>query len=120
VAHTKSLWEKSTKKNKGEKGPDWPTGKGARNAREAQKGMLLICAISPDMANRKPDDPIYTAFAISFRAFVRASTASRMSRGRIGMDSTSERLTGPTGRHPLFKRAPDLVEVHSSAYSGRQ
>jgi hypothetical protein len=29
---------------------------------------LLICAIAPDMTNRKADDPIYTAFAISFPA----------------------------------------------------
>jgi len=68
VAQTKILWEKSTKKNEGEKEPDKPTGKGARNARPAQKGLLLVCAIAPDLAKRKLDDPIYTAFAISFPA----------------------------------------------------
>jgi len=68
VDYTRSLWEKSTKKNKSEKEPDKPTGKGARNARSAQKGLLLICAIAPDMANRKGEEPIYTAFAISFPA----------------------------------------------------
>jgi hypothetical protein len=68
LSNTVSLWEKSTKKNKGEIPPDKPTGKGARNSRAAQKGLLLICAIAPDMTNRKADDPIYTAFAISFPA----------------------------------------------------
>jgi hypothetical protein len=39
-----------------------------RNARPAKKGLLLICAIAPDMTTRKPEDAIYTAFAISFPA----------------------------------------------------
>jgi len=68
VSYTQSLWEKSTKKNKGEKPPEKPIGKGVRNVRSAQKGLLLICAIAPDMKSRKAADPIYTAFAISFPA----------------------------------------------------
>jgi hypothetical protein len=68
LAHTRSLWAKSTKKNKGEKEPDKPTGKGARNARSAENGLLLICPIAPDLANKEDGEPIYTAFAISFPA----------------------------------------------------
>ena len=68
IGHTKDLWQRSTKKNKGEKEPDRPTGKAVRNARAAEKGLLLICAIAPDMATRTAEDPIYTAFAISFPA----------------------------------------------------
>ena len=68
LEHTKGLWEKSTRKNKGEKEPDRPTGKGARNARSEKKGLLLICAIAPELDKRAADDPIYTAFAISFPA----------------------------------------------------
>lgn len=65
---TKILWGKSTKKDKGETEPDRPTGKGTRNARPAKKGLLLLCAIAPDLANRKPEDPTYLAFAVSFPA----------------------------------------------------
>ena len=43
--------------------------KGGTQRREpAKRGLLLICAIAPDLDNRKPEDPIYTAFAISFPA----------------------------------------------------
>jgi hypothetical protein len=68
IGHTKELWKRSTKKNKSEKEPEKPTGKGARNARSPENGLLLICAIAPDMKSRKAGDPIYTAFAISFPA----------------------------------------------------
>ena len=68
LGHTIALWQRSTKKNKSETEPEKPTGKGARNARPAKKGLLLICAIAPDMGSRKAEDPIYTAFAISFPA----------------------------------------------------
>jgi hypothetical protein len=68
LTHTRNLWTKSTKKNKGEKEPDKPTGKGARNSRSAENGLLLICPIAPDLLNRKEGDTIYTAFAISFPA----------------------------------------------------
>jgi hypothetical protein len=67
LEHTIALWEKSTKKDKS-KQPDEPTGKGARNARSAEKGLLLVCAIAPDLNGRRVADPIYTAFAISFPA----------------------------------------------------
>ena len=63
-----NLWEKSTKKNKGEKAPDKPTGKGARNARPARRDCCWSAPIAPDLTSRKPDDPVYTAFAISFPA----------------------------------------------------
>ena len=65
--HTIALWERSTKKDKN-KQPDKPTGRGARNARLAQNGLLLVCAIAPDLDNLKAGDPVYTAFAISFPA----------------------------------------------------
>lgn len=68
VDHTRSLWEKSTKKDKGEKAPAEPTGKGARNARPQQRGLLLLGAIAPDVAGRKPGETVYTAFALSFPA----------------------------------------------------
>jgi hypothetical protein len=68
LSYTKSLWQKSTKKDKGETEPDEPTGKGARNARPSGRGLLLIGAIAPSLDGRKPGDTVYTAFAISFPA----------------------------------------------------
>jgi hypothetical protein len=69
LKHTVALWEKSTKKDKSKR-PDKPTGKGARNARSAKKGLLLVCAIAPDLDGKKAGDPIYTSFAVSFPASV--------------------------------------------------
>jgi len=65
--HTVSLWERSTKKNK-DKEPERLTGRGARNARLPQNGLLLVCAIAPELDALKAGDPVYTAFAISFPA----------------------------------------------------
>ena len=67
MEYTVALWEKSTKKEKTNE-PEKPTGKGARNVRAPQKGLLLICALAPELNARKSEDPIYTALAISFPA----------------------------------------------------
>lgn len=68
LGYTRELWKKSTKKNKSEKEPDEPNGKGARNAREPQNGLLLVYLIAPELDKRQAGYPIYTAFAISFPA----------------------------------------------------
>ncbi len=64
---TKAMWKKSTRK-KSDKEPTEPNGKGARNARLAQDGLIIFYLIGPELEKREPGDPVYVAFAISFPA----------------------------------------------------
>jgi hypothetical protein len=68
LQYTIRLWETSTKKNKKASEPTKPNGKGARNARQRQCGLLLLYLIHPDLENRKAADLFYTSFGISFPA----------------------------------------------------
>jgi len=68
LQHTIDLWQKSTKKKEEQKPPEEPNGKGARNARAPQDGLLLVYPITHNLEMRKEGDPFYTAFAISFPA----------------------------------------------------
>jgi hypothetical protein len=67
LVFTREMWKKSTRK-KSDKEPSEPNGKGARNVRLAEDGLIIFYLIGPKLAERQPGDPVFVAFAISFPA----------------------------------------------------